>query len=250
MSVRHNHAADIRGWGVRSEDPRQAVSMARARPSPKPRPPAKRAMHHRSAGGVAVDFVNTVACRACRTSDGLASPAEFARWNRAHPDLPRFLAVGSSLGELRLLREELRASFQAETEHRPPNPRSLARLNRTLHGFRTHLHARYDEGHWRFDEVPEVATPGQRWMSAMVRAATELLGGSQAEKLRKCQAPECDHFLVSRMRAQLWCSPTGCGNRVRVARHYRKVKRKRGGRRSGDRAGPSSRGRAPRPGGS
>ena len=186
---------------------------------------AGRVKGHPAAWGAAVDFVNTVACRACRTSDGLASPEEFARWNQAHPGLPHFLAVNSSLEELRILRDELRETFQTQSESKPPNSRSLTRLNRTLRGFRTHLRARYSEGRWRFDEVPEVMTPDQQWMSAMARAATELLGGPQAEKLRKCQAPDCDHFLVSRMRGQLWCSPTGCGNRVRVARHYQRVRR-------------------------
>lgn len=179
---------------------------------------------HPTLGGVALDFVNTVACRACRTSDGLSSAEELGRWNVAHAGLPLFVMTGPVLDELRILREELRDSFAAQAEGKPPTPPTLARINRTLRGSRTYLRAGYADGRWQFEEVTEGTAPDELWMATVLRATANLLESPLANKLRKCQAPACNHFLVSRRRGQRWCSPTGCGNRVRVARHYRKAK--------------------------
>lgn len=172
--------------------------------------------------GAAVDFANTVACEACRTSDGLASPETFARWNRAHASLPYLPAPDEVLSELRVLRRDLRETFESHVQGIPPGAALLRRLNRWFGRSPTHLRASYSMGRWRFEEVREVARPVRRWESDVAHAAASLLAGPLSQKLRKCQAPGCAHYLVSRRKGQLWCSPTGCGNRVRVARHYRK----------------------------
>lgn len=176
---------------------------------------------------VAVDFANTVACEACRTFDGLASPGAFARWNRAHTGLPVLPISDEVLSELRVLRRDLRETFKDHVEGSPPNPALIRRLNRWLGAYPTHLRAGFSRGRWRLEEVQEVTPPVQRWESLIAHAAAGLLAGPLSQRLRQCQAPGCAHYLVGRKRGQLWCSPTGCGNRVRVARHYRKRGRTR-----------------------
>ena len=190
---------------------------------------------------VSVDFVNTVACEACRTSDGLASARTFVRWNRAHRALARISTSPDILDDLRALRQDLCAMFETQTLGRSPGPSLLRRLNRWFGTSPAYLRASFSKGRWSLEEEPGIAGPAQRWEFEMARAATSLLAGPLSPKLRKCQAPGCAHFLLSRKRGQLWCSPTGCGNRVRVARHYRKRRGKaREGRATGDRS-PSPR---------
>lgn len=169
-----------------------------------------------------IDFANTVACEACRTSDGLAAPEDFVRWSQAHAALSRLPVSEVVLHDLRGLRRDLREMFENHVEGTPPRPVLLRRLNRWLGSSPTHLRAAFSKGGWRFEEVAESMRPGQRWEREMALAAVSLLAGPHAERIRKCEAPGCEHFLLSRTRGQRWCSPTGCGNRVRVARHYRR----------------------------
>ena len=191
--------------------------------------------HHGSSGGpsadpprlsnLSVDFANTVGCEACRSSDALASAEAFLRWNRAHPGLPSLSVSDHVLRELKVLRRDLRDAFECRVQGAAPRPALLRRINRWLGRSSTHLRVGFAKGRWHFEEVAGVARPEQRWESTVARAGVSLLGGPLAPRLRKCQAPGCAHFLVGRKSGQLWCSPTGCGNRVRVARHYRKQKR-------------------------
>ena len=126
-------------------------------------------------------------------------------------------------GRLVALRRDVREILERQTSGKPPDPATLARLNRLLRDSSTHLRAEYYGGRWRVEEVPEHRTPTQEWRWRVIRATTDLLGGEQGGKLVKCRAATCEHFVVRRMRDQLWCSPA-CGNRIRVARHYAKVK--------------------------
>ena len=178
---------------------------------------------HPISWGLAVDFANTVACKACHSSDALGTPEAFDQWCHDHPGLPEVGASTGTRGRLVGLRRDIREILEHQTEGQPPGPATLARLNRLLRASSTHLRAEYHEGQWRVEEVPEHRTPAQEWMWRVTRATADLLGGEQGGKLLKCRAPTCDHFVVRRMRDQLWCSPA-CGNRIRVARHYAKVK--------------------------
>ncbi|MEU8508838.1 CGNR zinc finger domain-containing protein, partial [Streptomyces brevispora] len=47
--------------------------------------------------------------------------------------------------------------------------------------------------------------------------------GEQRDALRACRAPGCILFFVQSGPARQWCS-SGCGNRVRVARHANRAK--------------------------
>ncbi|MFV2121917.1 CGNR zinc finger domain-containing protein [Streptomyces sp. Act-28] len=65
-------------------------------------------------------------------------------------------------------------------------------------------------------------------------AAVALFSGEQADRLRACAAPGCILYFVRTHARREWCT-TGCGNRVRVARHSRRAQ-------EDDRRAPSARG--------
>jgi predicted RNA-binding Zn ribbon-like protein len=57
--------------------------------------------------------------------------------------------------------------------------------------------------------------------ATLARAAIDFLTGPQRERLRACAAPRCVRYFVKAHGRQEWCKPS-CGNRARVARHYRR----------------------------
>jgi predicted RNA-binding Zn ribbon-like protein len=50
-----------------------------------------------------------------------------------------------------------------------------------------------------------------------------LLGGEDAARLRACYAPGCVLYFIKTHPRREWCS-VACGNRVRAARHYQRVR--------------------------
>ncbi|MGH3251268.1 MAG: CGNR zinc finger domain-containing protein [Trebonia sp.] len=60
-------------------------------------------------------------------------------------------------------------------------------------------------------------------LAQVAEQAVELLGGEGASRLRACYAPGCVLYFIRSHPRREWCS-VACGNRVRAARHYRKVR--------------------------
>jgi predicted RNA-binding Zn ribbon-like protein len=67
--------------------------------------------------------------------------------------------------------------------------------------------------------------------AALARDAIMLLGGELSGALRACGAPGCVLFFIKDHPRREWCS-TGCGNRVRAARHYLRHRDVQPGRRA------------------
>ena len=62
--------------------------------------------------------------------------------------------------------------------------------------------------------------------TGLARVAAEsvgLLGGQDAARLRACYAPGCVLYFIRTHPRREWCS-VACGNRVRAARHYQRVR--------------------------
>ena len=78
---------------------------------------------------------------------------------------------------------------------------------------------------WTADEPPttRVSLSGAGRLDALLallaHSAVDVLGGSGAGRLRRCEAPGCTSYYLKDHPRRAWCSPK-CGNRVRVARHY------------------------------
>jgi predicted RNA-binding Zn ribbon-like protein len=72
---------------------------------------------------------------------------------------------------------------------------------------------------------PSPVTAG---LAQVAKQAVQLLGGEDAARLRACYAPGCVLYFVKTHPRREWCS-VACGNRVRAARHYHKVREHNGG---------------------
>jgi predicted RNA-binding Zn ribbon-like protein len=67
------------------------------------------------------------------------------------------------------------------------------------------------------------ASPVTAGLARVAEQAIDLLSGPDADRLRACYAPGCVLYFVAAHTRRAWCS-VACGNRVRAARHYEKVR--------------------------
>lgn len=171
-----------------------------------------------------VDFANTVACASCGAEDAFASPKSAYRWMIAHGVKFRGRAARFQMSRLRAIRDSVRALLDAAAMGARPPSKALTAVNEACKTGVVSPSLAWGQGRWTSSSLPLGGTPTDWIGSEVARSIVSLLTGPDGPKIRRCQAPGCAHFLLARTRQQRWCSPTGCGNRVRVARHYRRAR--------------------------
>ena len=67
------------------------------------------------------------------------------------------------------------------------------------------------------------ASPVTTGLARVAEQAAGLLGGDDAARLRACYAPGCVQYFIKTHPRREWCS-VACGNRVRAARHYQRIR--------------------------
>jgi predicted RNA-binding Zn ribbon-like protein len=183
---------------------------------------------------LALDFANTRALGSGRAVDGLASPARVARWLHlaglaTAKDLDR---LGQSPPEARLLFEEacrLRDVISAVVERfsrgAPIPDGSLEFVNRCLEA--SPIVRRAEAGEQGYSVTDHRHPIGPRGMVApLAEALALLLAEGDAKRVRRCRNEECGLWFydVSKNGSRRWCSMSRCGNRAKVAAHYRRKK--------------------------
>jgi predicted RNA-binding Zn ribbon-like protein len=170
--------------------------------------------------GAALDLANTVAVDKGVAHDLLAPHGEYQRWAQAAARSPALTpdqaaAIAAARPQVLGLREHVRAVLRATAAGQPLPGVAVAALNaasRAAAQWPELGDDRQVQQHARGDAV-------QRLLARYARSAMELAAGGSV-RLRACGAPSCGVFYRPRRRQQRWCSAS-CGNRARVARHYR-----------------------------
>jgi predicted RNA-binding Zn ribbon-like protein len=175
---------------------------------------------------VAVDLIDTVAPPGSPAPDDLLSADRDAEaWWRIEGarvpggDLPDIRA-------LRRLRSALRETIEALVDGRQVPQAAVSDLNFFMRsapastllvltgtGLRTQT-----QWHREYGGNPRLAY-------IAVQAAGFLSDPSQVSRLRRCANPACSMIFVAVNPRRSWCAPGVCGNRARVARHYRRAGR-------------------------
>jgi predicted RNA-binding Zn ribbon-like protein len=121
-------------------------------------------------------------------------------WLRAH-------GSKGDVGEARRLRDDLQRVVRGEAD--------ASVLRRYLAGVRQVPDI--DDGHLVWEIEAD-------WAAGVVLAWGELQDAMPG-RLRACANQECRLFLIDRSRAGTarWCSMSGCGNRMKARRHYRRA---------------------------
>jgi predicted RNA-binding Zn ribbon-like protein len=186
---------------------------------------------------LAVDLLNTVIAAGGARRDLLTTTAALRAWVGAAADrLPPEVGAGLSarldagsdegvavLAGVRALREALRALFAAVMGGTAPPAGAVAAVNAAAAGAPA-----FPQLEWAPPAAPRVRRgqtadrPGAALLAAVAASGIALLGGADRERLRRCDGPGCVLLFVATNPRRRWCSASGCGNRVRVARHHRR----------------------------
>ncbi|QRP50657.1 ABATE domain-containing protein [Amycolatopsis sp. FDAARGOS 1241] len=181
---------------------------------------------------VALDLADTLAAEST-PGDGelLTSPERStAWWGLQLPSLPASPAPG--LVPTLRLRAAIRELLEAHLDGRSPDPASVEEVNAVAASVPTSP---------RLGREPAAGSPSPeaelaahtRWhtehggnvaLAAVAREAIELFGDAgRLSRLRRCANPDCTMLFLATNRRRRWCAGSVCGNRVRVARHYRRT---------------------------
>jgi predicted RNA-binding Zn ribbon-like protein len=141
-------------------------------------------------------------------------------WRLERPQLPDGAGV-PDLQSTQRLRDAIRCLFDAKVDGAPLDENALRVVNEVaaaataqpqlaMAGDRPVSQLR-----WTSD------SPGGLSLAVAARSAIDVLAGPNAHRLRRCASPACSMFFVALNAKRQWCTPDGCGNRERVARHTR-----------------------------
>jgi predicted RNA-binding Zn ribbon-like protein len=168
-------------------------------------------------------LVNTRYAQSGQPRDALATPAALDAWLRL-TDLPLTTTDASdavALERFRTLRSALRVLFQSVADQADPPVAAVELLNRLSAAAPVVARLEWRDGAARLSSAALAATSVDAALASVARAAMTLLAGPDASRIRACHGPGCVLFFLAERRRRDWCSPA-CGNRARVARHYRR----------------------------
>lgn len=172
------------------------------------------------ADNLALDLVNTEVIEDGRRADWLRTPGDLTAWMR-QAGLERGAAGAGLLRRARALRGALRQMAEAQAGGRAVPSSVVPAINRELREARTfHELTRTGKGY----EVRKHSNKNTAVLAPIAQSAADLLAGGTGLRVRKCGNPKCIlHFYdTTRSRTRRWCSMAGCGNRMKVAAHYRR----------------------------
>ena len=161
--------------------------------------------------------------------DHLATPEELGEWLAWRSLVTREGApsaaapTAADLSAAHALRDAVRELLVAAIEGRSPAPAAVATVNDA-----SALAPAADQLRWDADgPVRRRSAPGagevERALAALAEDAIGLVSGERRNDLIACEAPGCVRLLLKDHPRRHWCS-TRCGDRVRAARHYRRVR--------------------------
>jgi predicted RNA-binding Zn ribbon-like protein len=172
---------------------------------------------------VAVDLIDTIALPGSPVRDDLLSDDDnAAAWWRLESarvpagDVPDIQA-------LRRLRIALRAAIEAVVDAAPVPEETVADLNFFMQSVPASTRLARTGSRLRTETRWHQEYGGNARLAFIATQAAEFLSDpSKAGLLRRCANPACRMIFVAVNPRRSWCVPGVCGNRVRVARHYRR----------------------------
>ncbi|WP_340683954.1 CGNR zinc finger domain-containing protein [Amycolatopsis coloradensis] len=165
---------------------------------------------------LAVNLADTVMLAVSPSID-LLDDGHAKFWATQAPLLPES-ARPPSAERTRRLRSAVREVLEAVVAAREPEAWAVERVNAAAAAVPTspRLTAEGAKRSWHGEDGGEIA------LAAVAVAAIDLVSGPRAAQLRRCGAHDCSMLFVAANSRRVWCTPSLCGNRVRVARHAKK----------------------------
>jgi predicted RNA-binding Zn ribbon-like protein len=169
---------------------------------------------------VAVDLVDTMMLAVEPPVDLLDDGAD-AWWDLQSSRLPD----GASPDPVpsRRLRAALREVIEARIDGRAADPSAIDDLNSFADSVPSSPRLVAGEGELRVITRWHPEHGGNTRLAAIARDGISVLADPErSSRLRRCANPECSMVFLAENSRRIWCTPNICGNRARVARHYRR----------------------------
>ena len=186
-------------------------------------------------GNLGLDFLNTTKGSGGAVRELLVSPADLLAWLREAEILTsrEEALLGQSppdartlLAEALRLRSEIHAAVAAFSQGHEIPETSLLAMDRMLRTRRRSQRLTWDSGRLSLEEA---ACPGpvHAVLAPVAEAGARLLMEGPPARLRRCSAVDCAWWFLdtSKNGRRKWCSMARCGNRAKVAAHYRRQHR-------------------------
>lgn len=173
---------------------------------------------------LALDLVNTRSNTPAGPVDHLDTVAALERWLRLQADrlpAPDAPLTAADLAAVHALRETAETAIDHVRRGTPPPAPVLAALSAAERAAPPYRELAWDGT--RLTAVRARQGPYARRLTAELAAAViDLLSGPSAGAIRQCEGPACRLLFLPSHPRRRWCAPELCGNRVRVARYYRR----------------------------
>ncbi|MFI6505989.1 CGNR zinc finger domain-containing protein [Streptosporangium sp. NPDC050855] len=162
---------------------------------------------------LALDLLNT----RWRDGDLLEEDASFRDWLAAQQGRLTPPEAEVDLDAVRRLRQAVQECVEHVRAGGPPPAPALRVLNEALRHAPAHR-----ELDWPDVLVRRGGDPTARLLAELAESAVDLLAGPDIGRVRGCAGPGCRLLFLPAHPRRRWCSAALCGNRVRVARYYRR----------------------------
>jgi predicted RNA-binding Zn ribbon-like protein len=188
----------------------------------------------------ALDLLNTTPVLADGPVDLLSSFTDLTQWAAASGLIgvaaaetlrQRFEGTPIGAGALaatKNLREALRDIVKTIASDKPVPPAALDSINAALQQSQGRIQLQWNPKKHLFVRAHrrDVDGTAQEIVAAIADAGVRLLTEKSLSLIRKCENPACVlHFYdTSKNHGRRWCSMEICGNRLKVAAHYRRQK--------------------------
>lgn len=175
----------------------------------------------------ALSLVNTQIEPRGEKVDLLPDGRTLAGWLRARGLTSRRSAAvpDEDLERMRKLRAAIRTAFTARAAGRRPPRAAMATINEAAAMVPSTPRLRWnDSGPVQETVWSEGARVADVAFAEIAVNAISTLLGDRGDRLRLCEAHNCNRMFIADHRRRRWCCRT-CGDRVRVARHYRRLNR-------------------------
>ncbi len=183
-------------------------------------------------GNLALDFVNTRPMSDGARVERLSEPGDLDAWFSeagVHPegtvtDLSARLQE-RLLVDAHALRTALETCAEALRAEAPAPQAAVETINGILATDPHSIALQIDGPSFERVEVPHPVETSAL-LAPVARAAVELLTTAAPDRVDQCDDPECVLWYLDTTRngRRRWCSMNRCGNRAKVAAHYRRTK--------------------------
>ena len=174
---------------------------------------------------VAVDLIDTVATAGSPAAkDLLPADREAETWWR----LQGARVPGGDLPDIRALhrlRSALRETIEALVDGGEVPESAVSDINFFMQSAPVSTRLMITSTGLRAEEHWHREYGGNPRLAFIAAQAAEFLADpAEVRRLRRCANPDCSMIFVAVNPRRSWCAPSVCGNRARVARHYRRAR--------------------------